>query len=321
MPKPIQRALCALALTTFTVLPAHAQGPLGIGTLPQGSLGYAIAAAVAKVVSEHTDLQLRAVGQGGSSVYIPRVNADQMAFGTSNTFEAVFATRGTGNFAGKPNPNLRVAAMLVPFQVGFMVAKDSDIQAITDLKGKPFPVGYARMKLVGIMQDAIFQAVGMSPQDLQGVPVPNFVKGAELLAQGKVAGVLLAPGSGVVKKTYAQTPVRFLSIPHTTGVESKIQKALPGAHLVLVEPNPRTPSIATPVYLLGYQYALLTNAAVPDEVVYKVVKAIHDGKGDLAAAHGIFHRFDPAKMAPPLPGAQYHAGAIRFYKEAGMWSQ
>lgn len=307
------------AVMTVGVGTARADEPLAIGTLPQGSLGYAIASAVAKTVTGATDLEVRAVGQGGSSVYLPQVNAGEMEFGTSNTFEAIFATQGTGNFEGRPNPDLRVATMLVPFTVGLMVQKDSDIQAVTDLKGKPFPVDYAKMKLVGIMQDAIFRAVGMANSDLEPVPVPNFVKGAELLAQGKVAGVLLAPGSGVVKKTHAMTPVRFLDIPKTPDVESAIQDALPGSRLVKVEPNARLQSIAEPVHLIGYQYALMTNKHVADDVVYEVVKAIHGGKEGLASAHGIFNRFDPAKMTADLPGATFHPGAVKFYQEAGLW--
>lgn len=318
----MKRKMFAAAFAAIVLAGAgmtRAAEPLAIGTLPQGSLGYAIASAVAKTVTDATDLEVRAVGQGGSSVYLPQVNAGEMEFATSNTFEAIFATQGTGNFEGRPNPDLRVAAMLVPFTVGLMVQKDSDIHAVTDLKGKPFPVDYAKMKLVGIMQDAIFQAVGMSNSDLTPVPVPNFVKGAELLAQGEVAGVLLAPGSGVVKKTHARAPVRFLDIPKTPEVESAIEKALPGARLVKVEPNPRLKSIAEPVHLIGYQYALMTNKSVPDDAVYEVVKAIHGGKESLAAAHGIFNRFDPSKMTADLPGATFHPGAVKFYEEVGLW--
>ena len=109
--------LCA-ALTHFLATPASAQKPLGIATLPQGSLGYAIASALAKVGSDKAGLPMRAVGLGGSSVYVPQINAREIEFGTSNTFEAIFATRGTGNFAGRAHPNLRVVAALAPFQVG-----------------------------------------------------------------------------------------------------------------------------------------------------------------------------------------------------------
>jgi TRAP transporter TAXI family solute receptor len=316
----LKSAISAVVLLGAAAGPTFAaEKPVAIGTLPQGSLGFSIAAALAKVGTEKAGLEVRAIGQGGSSVYLPKVNSGELEFGTSNTFEVVFATKGTGNFEGHAHPNLRVAAMLSPFTVGLMVAKDSDIKQVTDLKGRPFPTGYAKQRLVGVMQEAIFNAVGMSDSDLKPVPVPNFVKGAELLAEGKVAGVLLAPGSGVVKKTHAQRPVRFITIPNDPKVESAIHKALPGSRLVEVKPNPRLVSIAEPVNLIGYQYALVTNAKMSDDVVYRLVKSIHDNKAALAASHGVFRQFDPAAMAPKLDGATYHPGAIKFYKEAGIW--
>lgn len=309
--------LCA-ALMYFPATPASAQKPMGIATLPQGSLGYAIASALAKVGSDKAGLPMRAVGLGGSSVYVPQINSREIEFGTSNTFEAIFATQGTGNFAGRAHPNLRVVAALAPFQVGIMVRDDSGIRSLQDLKGKPFPVGYSSMKLVGIMQEAILEAVDIKSADLDGVPVPNFVKGAEMLAEGKVAGVLLAPGSGVVQKTNAQTPVRFVTIPNDPAVEARIRAKLPSTSLVLVKPNPRMASIREPVHLLGYQYTLITHDGVNEDVVYRLAKALHESKKELAAAHGSFNRFDPKSMAIDLPGATYHPGAVKYYREQGL---
>jgi len=293
-------------------------GPVAIGTLPQGSLGYTIAAGVAQVVTENTDLSMRAVGQGGSSVFIPALNRGEIDFSTSNTFEAVFATQGTGNFDGNANPNVRVAAMLQPFEVGIMVAADSDITSLEDLRGQPFPVGYARQKLVSVMQDAVFEAAGLSSDDLDGVPVPNFVEGAKLLAQGTVAGVMLAPGSGVVRQTMAQVPVRFITVIDGEEAAAAVGKSLPGSYVGRVEPVERLPEITEPVDLVGYQYALLTHADAADDAVYAVVKALYENKAALSEIHGSFRRFDPSRMAVKVEGSTFHSGAERFYREVGL---
>lgn len=300
---------------------ARAEGPVAIGTLPQGSLAYAIASAVAKVGTQNGGLNMRVVGTGGSNVYIPQLHRGEVAFGTSNLFEAKFARTGTGNFEGRKNPNVRIAALLMPFAVGIMVAKDSNITKLTELKGKAFPVGYARQKLVDVMQKAIFRGVGMTENDLDGVPVPNFAKAAGLLAEGKLTGMLLAPGSGIVKRTHAKRAVRFVDIPKTAEVEGEIQKALPGTRLVLVKPNKRFVSIAEPVHLIGYQYAIITSSKTNADTVYKLVKALHGHQKELAAAHGIFRRFQPARMAAVTKVVPFHEGAVKFYKEAGIWPE
>ncbi|MFP6710835.1 MAG: TAXI family TRAP transporter solute-binding subunit [Rhodospirillales bacterium] len=293
--------------------------PKGIGTNPQGSLGYAIASALAKTITEKGGIDTRAVGMGGSSVFIPQVNSGEMAFSTSNTFEAIFATQGTGYFSGHPNPNIRVVAALVPFTVGIMVRNSSDIKKLTDLKGKRFPSRYSSMKLVGSIQRAIFNAVGMNPNSVKGVAVPNFVKGAELLVEGKVVGVLLAPGSGITKKTNAQVPIRFLNVPNTAATRASLSRDLPSTSIVLVKPGKRATGIHKPTNLVGYQYALITYAKMSNDIAYKAAKAIAENKKSLSQSHGIFRSFKPQKMVLTMPGATYHPGAIKYYKERGWW--
>jgi len=310
-----------LALTLGTGSAQAQNGPVAIGTLPQGSLGYSIAAGIAQVVDRSTGTMARAVGQGGSSIYVPSLNRGEIAFATSNAFEAVFAIEGRGNFDGQPNPEVRVAAMLQPFAVGFMVAVDGDIHCISDLAGRTFPVGYARQRLVGVMQEALFEAAGLEEESLDAVPVANFVEGANMLAQGIVEGVLLAPGSGVVQQTNARRAVRFISAVESEEMADKLAVSLPGSYLLRVEPSDRMPEIAEPVDLLGYQYTLITHAGAYEELVYKVVKALYENREALVETHGSFRGFNPEDMANQVEGAIFHPGAIRFFREVGIWSE
>jgi TRAP transporter TAXI family solute receptor len=262
-------------------------------------------------------VDVRAIGMGGSSVFIPQVNSGELDFGTSNSFESVFATQGTGYFSGNPNPNIRVVATLVPYRVGIMVPDASDVRTLQDLEGKPFPAKYSSMKLVESIQNAIFKAVGMDENSIRPVAVPNFVKGAELMAEGRVAGVLLAPGSGVTKKTNAQVPIRFLSIPDTPETQASVSSDLPGASIVEVQPRGNLAGITEPINLIGYQYVLLANKDVDDDRVYRMVKAIAENKELLIESHGIFRGFVPEQMMASLPGAEFHPGAVKYYTEQG----
>ena len=134
-------ALAAAASVALAAGSATAQS-VSIGTLPQGSLAYGIASSVAKVISDNSDLITRAVGIGGSNIFIPQVNMGKLEMSTANAVEANFAVRGTGTFPGKPNPNLLILTRLLTFQTGFMVRKDSSIQSLADLKGQKVPSGF-----------------------------------------------------------------------------------------------------------------------------------------------------------------------------------
>ncbi|NIR29567.1 MAG: TAXI family TRAP transporter solute-binding subunit [Gammaproteobacteria bacterium] len=291
---------------------------VAIGTLPQGSLGYAIASAVAKVATEHSSLQVRAVGLGGSNVFIPQVNNGEIEFSTSNTVEVGYAYGGTGNFEGRSHRDVRMVAALVPFRVGIMVRKDSEYQSLRDLAGRPFPTDYTSQKLVEAFLEAMVRTVDMEVDDFRRVPVPNFVKGVGLLTTGEVEGALLAPGSSIVKKADAEVGVRFLSLPNTPEAEKALQAVAPNAYLAEVKPHPKLTGIVAPVTLMGYEYTLIAGKDVPDEAVYELVKAVHQNQKALAAAHGIYNRFDPARMALEV-GVPYHPGAEKYYREVGIW--
>lgn len=298
-------------------VPAGAE-TVSIGTLPSGSLGDRIASAVASAVTAGSDLQARVVNLGGSNVFIAQVAQGDLEFSTSNTVEAEYAYKGTGNFEGKALPDVRMVAALIPFQVGIMVRKDSDFRSLRDLKGQPFPTQYTSQKLVEAFFLAMLKTEGLSVDDFEPVAVPNFVKGAELLAAGKVEGVLLAPGSGIVKRTDAQVPVRFLSLPSGPDAEAKLRSVTPNAYLTEVQPRPGLTGITEPVTLMGYEYTILAGKGVSDETVYRFVKALYEGKEKLAEGFGGFKQFDPSKMAVKLD-VPYHPGAQKFYQEVGIW--
>lgn len=289
-----------------------------IGALPQGSVGYSIAASASNVITKNSEISATAVPTGGSSITLPQVNNGEMEFATSNTVEAVFATQGTGNFDGRPLKNLRVAAVLVPFATGIVVQQDSDIRVAADLKGQPFPSGYSAQKLVGIMQEATLAADGLTVEEFEQVNVPNFARAVELLAADRLSGAYSAPGSGVIRQAEADVGVRFISIENATPEgEKAMQKIAPGSYFIEVQPTPSNAGVKKPVTLLGYEYTLMVGEHVSDETVYSTVKALYENQESLVDGHPIFRAWDPKRIYLPLD-VPYHPGAERFFRETGL---
>ncbi len=311
-------ALTAAAAAALVAGSALAQ-TVSIGTLPQGSLAYGIASSVAKVISDNSDLITRAIGIGGSNIFIPQVNQGKLEMSTANAVEANFALRGTGTFPGKPNPNLLILTRLLTFQTGFMVRKDSDIQAITDFKGRRFPSGFTSQKIVETLVRAAFATEGMTFKDVNGVPVPNFIRATDQLVSGKVEGSFLAPGSGVVRKANAKVKIRFLSLAQSPENAKTISRIAPGAFYTVVKPVKRMPYVEKPTTMLGFDYLIIVGTKVADEIAYKSVKALYGNKKGLIAGHGVLRGFSPKLMGKKGIGVDYHPGAVKFFKEAGVW--
>ena len=66
---------------------------------------------------------------------------------------------------------------------------------------------------------------------------------------------------------------------------------------------------------------LFTNKSVPVDTVYKVAKAMVDGVKDLHAANKVVWESFNAERAQKDQGYEYHAGAIKYYKEKGLWKR
>ena len=112
---------------------------------------------------------------------------------------------------------------------------------------------------------------------------------------------------------------RYLSIGDRPDADAKASAYLPTSRTVKLKPNKNaTGVVANPTVLVAVDVALFTSAKVPDDVVYKVVKTVFQNKPDLIKALGAFVRFDPKTMARNNP-VPYHPGAIKAYKELGMW--
>jgi uncharacterized protein len=310
-------ALAIAASAGLAALSANAQ-TVSIGTLPQGSLSYGIAAAAAKVIGDKTDLTTRAIGIGGGNIYFPQVNQGRLEMSTAAGPEAIFAFNGTGPYEGRKNPNLRVLARLLEFQTGFMVRRDSNIQSLDDFKGRKIPSGFTSQKLVKTLVRAALAAEGLSYADVKGVPVANFVRGTDELVAGRVVASYLAPGSGIVRKAHAAVKIRFISLKESPGSLKIIQNIVPGVFYTTVKPSKRLPYITKPIKMLGFDYLVIVGAKVSNEIAYKSAKALHQNKKALIAGHGIFRGYKPELIAKQGLGVAFHPGAAKYYKEAGL---
>jgi TRAP transporter TAXI family solute receptor len=314
----------AIALGTIVGLtaPAAAQ-TYTIGANPQGSVFYSAAAAIAKVVVEKTGLQYRVAPYSGSSTYIPLVNNGQLAFGMSNSAEYVFAYAGTELFKGHPNKELRSVFFTFPLTNGFGVRADSPMKTVADLKGKRVPSGYSSGRIFAYLQNASLAAGGLSENDVVSVPVPNFVVGVDAFTEGRTDAGYIPINAAIGKQAMAKIPGgwRYLTIGDTPDAAAKANDVLPTSRLVTLKPNKNLTGVdEDPTVLLGIDIALFTSAKVPDDVVYKVVMTVFNSKPELTKALAAFARFNPQTMARPSP-VPYHPGAIKAYKELGIWRE
>jgi TRAP transporter TAXI family solute receptor len=310
----------AAASAILAAAPTHAQ-QLGIGTMGQGTAGYSMGAAIAKVLLEKAKLQSIVQPAGGTSAYVPMIDRGEIDLGVLNIVEAKEAVTGTGAFAGRKQSNIRIVAVLYPFRSGFFVRKDAPMQTVADLKGKRIPYGYTAQVTLKSITDAFLANANLSAADVRQVLVPNVIRGADDFIAEKADAGFFALGAGKVAEANAAVGgIRFLQMDDSPAAVERMQKVLPEAYVVTVNPSPALAGILGPTKLMAYDYVLIAGAHVKDEMVARIVDILAGNKSALVESFAGYQGFDPAKMAKKLP-VEYHPGAIAAYTKAGQWPQ
>jgi len=308
-------ALCAVFFASI----AQAK-TIGIATSPPGSLSHSIGSAVAKLITEKTGLQARVQPHSGNNAYIPAVNAGEVDIANINRMEMDEALNGVGIFKGQKLSNLRVTHVMMVLRAAWFVAKDSPINSMKDLKGKRVPGKWSAQRTIQFNTGAQFANAGLSYDDMEVLPVASVSRGADDFIQGRVDAFFFAVGAGKARQAGAKVGgIKALSLDPSPAALARFQKKLIGGYLTLLKPSKMNYGIIEPTYVSSMDSFYITNKDVPDEIIYQVVKAIHGGKESLVKSFKPLGTFDPKRMATKLPGATFHPGAIKFYKEAGLW--
>lgn len=320
MMKAFSRGVAALiAAAAWTGVATAAT--TSISTLPPGAINNVQAQVIAKVVQENSDLQMRVATFNSPSSILGSVNSRQADFAFSSNDESGAAVTGLDTYKGRPMKNLKIATTVFPFAVGIMVKNDSDIKTVKDLKGRKLPTGWQGFPQGIKLFNALLATGGLSLDDADPVPATNLLRAADDFKAGKTVGTMFAIGAPKVAEIdSAIGGVRFLSLENTPEAEARMQAVRPHYGIALRNPAPYLAGVIGPTYLMEYYIVIMAGDHVSDDTVYKLVKALHPAKKSLVKGHPSYNAFNPAKLAVPHKGMTYHPGAIRFFKEAGIWS-
>jgi TRAP transporter TAXI family solute receptor len=299
----------AQALKSFRIGTGHTYGTY-----------YPIADIVARSVSATSNLKLEAVTSNGSVANVEAVIGNRLESGFSQSDIAFWAYTGTGVFDGKPRAEeLRAIANLYPESVHLVARKGSGINTVADLAGKRVSLDEPGS---GTLVDAriILAAWNIKEADIKPVYIkPN--QAAEKMKDGSVDAFFFVGGypTAAIADLAASGPgIELVPIdgPNAEKIRGEYKffarDEIPANTYKGVE-GARTLSV-------GAQW--ITSANVDSETVYRVTKGLWADRTrrELDQGHpkGKMIATDTALIGIGIP---LHAGAERFYREAGMLTQ
>lgn len=254
------------------------------------------------------DLAPEVLKSGGvsDSLEILQHGEGDVGYSLANVAYAAFA----GQLAGQSEPysRLRAIALLQRAALHVLVGPQSAVRATEELRGhsvKFFGPGAA----MAMTAEPLLPPFGLDAAQV-GVPGSSVADSAaaELLA-GRLGAVVVlgAPPTATVQPAMAGG-ARLLPVQGRR-VE-RLLREYP-FYSAMVIPAGTYPGLAEPVVTVGVNGVLVCRADLPDEVVYRLTRALYDGPTGVHPA--LAQWVEPsAGPATPIP---LHAGAARYYRE------
>jgi TRAP-type uncharacterized transport system substrate-binding protein len=162
----------------------------------------------------------------------------------------------------------------------------------------------------------------MTLDDVKGINVSGLIPAADDFKTGKLDATMIAPPAPKVKEVDAAVGgIRWLAIPDTPEAVARVQKIKPDYGIMTVRPPSPLVGVTEPTNFLRIHVLITAGTHVSDETVYKFAKAMVEHRAELVKGHPIFNGFHTDKrMAVQFTSVKYHPGAIKYFKEKGLWA-
>ncbi len=289
-----------------------------IGSNRQGSVFFLLASGFAKTLQQNLNIKVTAQPHAGSSVYIPLMDNGEITLGLNNSMDSGAAVRGKPPFRKKAS-NVRAIARVWIIPYGYIVKASSNIHSIADLRGKKVVTNIKTVVALKALNYSLLSGGGLSPKDVIGIDSGGVVKNVDMIIEGRVASAPAAMGMPVVRKAHAAVGLRFLPVGSGTS-DATLAKDAPGSRTFTQKVHKRYPFITKTTTIAAFDAYLNAGKQVTDEDAYAIAKVLHTQWKKLQKAYGPLRGVKQSAIAPATNPHLYHPGAVKYYKEAGVWT-
>ena len=291
-----------------------------IGSNPAGSVYFLLAGGFAKHFQ--TDLKIRSTAQphAGSSVYLPLMNKGEMVMGLNSSLDSGLAVAGKERFK-EPIKNVRLLARVWILPYAYMVKESSGIKTLDDLRGKKVVVNVKTNVSLALTNRTVLSTAGMTEKDVTAVDSGGVVAGINMVVEGRADATTVALAMPAMRKTHATVPggLRILGLGKLANDEM-LAKGIAGLYSMNVKPTKRFPFVREPLTIAAFDTYLNAGSQVDAEDAYMLVKSLHTNWKKLQKDYAPLRGTPIDGLAPANTSMPYHPGAIKYYKEAGLWT-
>ena len=302
-------------------LAAQEQKFITIGTGGVTGVYYPTGGAICRLVNkdraEH-GIRCSVESTGGSVYNVNTIRAGELDMGVVQSDVQYNSLNGEGDEFKDQGPFDGLRAVFSvhaePFTV--IARADSGIETFDDLKGKRVNVGNPGSGQRSTME-VLMDVKGWTMDDFALASELKSAEQAQALCDNKIDAMVFTVGhpSGSVQEATTTCDTKLIPV---SGPEVD----------QLVDQNPYYAKAIVPggmyrgtdedVETFGVKATFVTSADVPEDVVYEVTRAVFENFEDFKKLHPAFATLQQENMVTEALSAPLHAGAEKYYQEAGM---
>lgn len=302
------------ATLALGALPAKADEFINVLTGGTSGVYYPLGAALAKIYGEKIEgarTQVQSTKASVENLNLLQKGSGEIAFALGDSVKSAWEGDAEAGFSSKLD-KLRGIAAIYPNYIQIVASQESGITSFEELKGKSLSVG-APKSGTELNARRIFEAMGMSYEDLGQTEYLPFGESVELIKNRQLDATLQSAGLGVasIKDLATSLPITMVSVP------SSVAETLGAPFLAATIPAGTYEGQAADVPTLAITNILVTHSDVSDETAYQMTKQLFENLPEMVAAHAAAKAIslDAGAKGLPIP---LHPGAERYYKEKGL---
>lgn len=308
----------ALAPSFMSVAQAESQF-VTIGTGGVTGVYYPTGGSICRLVNKDKEdhgIRCSVVSTGGSIYNINAIRSGELEMGVAQSDWQYHAYNGSSKFAKNGKfEELRSVFSVHPEPFTVVARADANINSFADLKGKRVNVGPASS---GTYQTTkvLIEAMGWSFDDFALASELKSAEQSRALCDNKVDAIIFVVGhpSGTIKEATSSCDTKLITVKNKS-VDN------------LVNDNAfyRSATIPKAMYnseqditTFGVGATFVSSTKTSEHVVYNIVKSVFENFESFKKLHPSFANLKKLEMIQDSNSAPLHAGAIKYYKEAGL---
>ncbi len=291
---------------------------ISIGTAPPGGAFFVVGGALGEVLNQYgpPGWEVTSEATKGSQENIRRLDSGELDIALSNAAITYFAVRGEGSW--EKAYELLSVMTLAPNIAMFIAPRDSGVTSIADIRGKRAVVGPAGAGWESFVRP-IVEAHGVTYDDF--TPLNNTQAGAvDNLADGSAAAAFLGGAVPTASIVQASSSQDILLVPFDRAARAELVTNYPFFYERTVPAGTYRGQDEDYHGLDVGSMHLVASAKADEELIYQITKTIYQNRESVTEKHPAGN-FINAGNAVRDTGVAFHPGAIRFYRELGIWPE